>query len=331
MKQFDMVAIGDTVVDEFIRIENAAVHCTLDKVKCELCFGFGDKVPFTSLTTCYAVGNSANAAVAFARLGLSSALVTNLGGDELAKHCLSSLKGEGVATDFVIQHRGMLTNDHFVLWYEDERTILIKHETYPYTLPIIGTPKWVYLSSLAKGSDDFHETIVEYLEQHPGIRLAFQPGTFQLQMGASSLKRIYARTEAFFANVQEVMKILGTDVRDISQLIQGIHSLGPRIVIMTDGPDGLYASEGQEIMHLPIYPDPKPPLERTGAGDAASATIAAMLASGKPLADAIRYGPINSMSVVQSIGAQGGLLSKQRIEQLLKDAPKEYVARKFST
>jgi len=325
MKSFDFVAIGDTVVDEFIRIENAAVHCTIDRNRCELCFRFGDKVPFTSHTTCYAVGNSANAAVASAKLGLSTALISNLGDDELGDKCVHTLKGAGVDTAFVKRHRGKVTNDHFVLWYEDERTILIKHEQYHYALPPFGTPKWVYLSSLSEGAQDFHDAISDYLEQHPLIRLAFSPGTFQLKMGASALKRIYARTEAFFANIEEAKKVLGTDTSDVAHLLSGIHSLGPRIVIITDGPNGLFASDGEEMYKLPIYPDPKPPLERTGAGDATSSTIAAMLASGKPLKEALRYGPVNAMSVVQQIGAQAGLLSRQQIETLLHKAPTEYV------
>lgn len=327
MKSFDVVAIGDTVVDEFIRIENAAVHCTLNRDRCELCFRFGDKVPYTSLTTCYAVGNAANASVASARLGLSTALITNLGDDDLGAKCLHTLKGEGVDTTLVARHRGKPTNDHFVLWYEDERTILIKHELYPYALPPFGTPKWVYLTSLADGSQNFHDAISDYLEQHPLIRLAFQPGTFQLKMGASALRRLYARTEIFFANIEEAQKVLGSDSRDITHLLSGIQALGPRMVVLTDGPKGLYASDGEECYQLSMYPDPKPPLERTGAGDATSSTIVAMLARGKSLKDALRYGPVNSMSVVQHIGAQAGLLPLTKIEKLLHDAPEAYVVK----
>ena len=329
MKVFDVVAIGDTVVDEFIRIENAAVHCTLDTEKCELCFGFGDKIPFTSHTTCFAVGNSANAAVAAARLGLSTALITNLGDDELGKHSLRNLRGEGVETSLITSHRDKPTNDHFVLWYENERTILIKHENYAYKLPKFGVPKWIYLSSLAQDSEAFHDEVASYLEIHPSIRLAFQPGTFQLKMGSTKLSRIYARTEAFFSNIEEAMRVLGTENRDVPTLVHGIHALGPRMVILTDGPKGLYASDGTHMYFLPIYPDPKPPLERTGAGDATSSTITAMLSTNMPLKDALRYGPINSMSVVQFIGAQAGLLSRKNIEKYLNEAPAEYLVQKY--
>jgi sugar/nucleoside kinase (ribokinase family) len=75
-----------------------------------------------------------------------------------------------------------------------------------------------------------------------------------------------------------------------------------------------------------MYPDPKPPVERTGAGDATSSTIVAALHLGLPLEKAILWGPINSMNVVQHVGAQAGLLSRERLLDLLENAPMGYTA-----
>ena len=75
-----------------------------------------------------------------------------------------------------------------------------------------------------------------------------------------------------------------------------------------------------------MYRDEKPPLERTGAGDAASATAVAYLAQGFPLAQAIERGMINSMSVVQEIGAQKGLLNKEQIEEWYVKRPADFTA-----
>lgn len=48
---------------------------------------------------------------------------------------------------------------------------------------------------------------------------------------------------------------------------------------------------------------------------------------GKNLKEALLWGPINSMSVVQEIGAQKGLLSKEKLEKYLADAPEDYRAK----
>jgi sugar/nucleoside kinase (ribokinase family) len=76
MKEYDFVAIGDTVIDAFIKLKDAEVHCNLNHETCELCVRFGDKVPYESVHVVYAVGNSPNAAVSASRLGLSSALIS---------------------------------------------------------------------------------------------------------------------------------------------------------------------------------------------------------------------------------------------------------------
>ena len=101
---------------------------------------------------------------------------------------------------------------------------------------------------------------------------------------------------------------------------------GPKIVVITDGPKGAHAydSETKEVWTVPMYPDLKDPVDRTGAGDAFASTVVAALALGKPLADALEWGPINSMSVVQEIGAQKGLLSQEKLLGYLDGAPKEY-------
>jgi hypothetical protein len=53
------------------------------------------------------------------------------------------------------------------------------------------------------------------------------------------------------------------------------------------------------------------------------------LALGKSVSEALQWGPINSMSVVQEIGAQKGLLTRNKLEEFLKNAPAEYKPRKI--
>jgi ribokinase len=145
-----------------------------------------------------------------------------------------------------------------------------------------------------------------------------------MKMGVEKLKRLYMRSDVFVCNVEEAQKIVGTSDRDVKKLLVVMAALGPKILLITDGPKGAYLYDGVTAYFMPPYPDTKAPYERTGAGDAFASTFVAMLALGKTPAEAIRYAPINSMSVVQSIGAQKGLLPLKEIEVFLKNAPKEY-------
>lgn len=329
-KELDFLAIGDTVVDAFIRLKEAHVSCSIDHGNCEICMAFGAKVPYDSVTIIPAVGNSANAAVSAARLGLQSGLITFLGNDVNGRECKFQLEQEGVDTEHVVMENGKMTNYHYVLWFGDERTILIKHETFKTFLPpIIKAPKWIYLSSLGEHAKDLHFELAHYLSANPDTQLAFQPGTFQIKMGKELLAPIYSRTNFFCCNVEEAMQILGTDVRDLPTLLLGISLLGPKVTCITDGKDGSYMRYKDENYFLPIYPDPMPPLERTGAGDAFASTFAAAIVSGVDPVEALRWGPINSMNVVQYIGAQKGLLKKKDIENMLEKAPADYVVKKL--
>lgn len=324
-KPLDVLAIGDTTIDAFIRLKDARVHCNLNDEDCEICMRYASKVPYESVTIVPAVGNSANAAVACARLGLNSGLLASVGNDANGDTCIQTLEAEGVATTYIKKQDGVDTNYHYVLWYEADRTILIKQNEYTYTAPSeIEPPKWIYLSSLGEHTLPFHQEIAAYLAAHPEVKLAFQPGTFQMKMGTDALKDIYAHTEIFFCNKEEAQNILKSQSADSKELLLALHALGPKMVVITDGPKGLTAYDGTTYYSLPMFPDRKPPFERTGAGDATASTIVAALCLGLDLTEALTWGPVNSMAVVEEIGAQKGLLQKEALLALLASAPTEY-------
>ncbi len=322
--QYDIVAIGDTVTDAFIRLKDAHITCKLNSHECEICMKYGDKIPYDFVEVCPAVGNSANAAVAFARLGLKSAIITDLGNDTNGHEAVQAFKNNGVGTDYVRLHNGKKTNYHYVLWYDVDRTILIKHETFERHISPMKIPKWIYLSSLGQDSLEFHKEIANYLKANPSVKLAFQPGTYQMQFGTEALKDIYARAEVVVCNLEESQRILKTEEKDTKKLLAGMRALGPKIALITDGPNGAYASYSDKNLYMPLYPDTKPPYERTGAGDAFASTFVGVLAMGQSVEDALRWAPINSMSVVQSIGAQKGLLDQATIQFFLDKAKEDY-------
>lgn len=323
-KVIDIVTIGDTTTDAFIRLKDAQVHCKVDNKLCEICMPFGDKIPFEYVKVVKAVGNAANAAVCGSRLGLTVAHVSNLGKDQNGKDCLMELQKNKVITTFVKSHEHRPSNYHFVLWYDVDRTILVNHVEYDYSLPKFPEPKWIYLTSLASNTFPYHMQIADYLEANPRVKLAFQPGTFQIKLGIEELKRIYARTEVIIVNLEEAQRILHADSGNPKILLKGLASFGPKLVLITDGPNGSYMYDGDHYYFMPIYPDPRPPFERTGCGDAFAATFVSALAMGKTPLEALVMAPVSPMSVVQFVGAQEGLLDMDQIDWWLDRAPEDY-------
>jgi sugar/nucleoside kinase (ribokinase family) len=325
--QLDVLSVGDVVTDAFIKLfdDEAKVEKTDDGPR--LSMAYGTKLPFDHAEVVEGVGNASNASVAFARLGLRSGLAANVGSDQFGRDIIAALEKNDVDTRFVHINPGNKSNYHYVLWYKEERTILIKHEEYEYHWPrfrVIDIPKWIYFSSISEHAMEYHDQIAAWLEAHPTVKMAFQPGTFQIEAGVKRLKKIYERSEVLAVNREEATTISGGDHHDLNDLFDKLHALGPKIVLISDGHAGAYASDGVKRWKMPIYPDPKPPFERTGAGDAFSSTFVAALAKGADVQAALLWAPINSMNVVQHVGAQAGLLDEKQIEKLLREAPHWY-------
>lgn len=319
--KFDFVAIGDSVIEPFIKLTEGHIQETAKGS--ELCMPYGAKVPYESATLIAGVGNSANAAVSSARLGVKTALLTWLGNDVYGEACRQHFLDEKISPDFVQLQVGKNTNYHYVLWFGDDRTILIKHESFDYNLPDLGNPSWIYFSSLAAHTENFHKEIEEYARNHPDVKIAFQPGTFQLKLG-KALDGLYKEVDVVCMNKEEAEGLLDVYTDDMKVLLDGLEKMGPLTVIVTDGHKGAFMKHDGAYYNMPIYPDIAPPLERTGAGDAFFSTFVAYMAKGYDALEAIKRAPINSMNVVQHVGAQEGLLTEEKIEELLKNAPEDY-------
>lgn len=328
MSQIDVLSVGDVVTDAFIKLLDDRAEVQETEHGPLLAMPFATKIPYDHTEVLNAVGNAPNASVNFAKLGLKSGLVANVGGDSAGRDIISTLEHAGVDTRHVRINPKKKSNYHYVLWYREERTILIKHEEYNYHWPHLRpkeVPKWIYFSSISKNALEFHDDLVEWLEKNPDVKMAFQPGTFQMEAGAERLKHVYARSEVVAMNREEAAYVTGGKHDDIHDLIDRLHGLGPKIVMVSDGPKGSYASDGTNRFKMPIYPDPKPPLERTGAGDAFTSTFVAAIIMGNTVDGALQWAPISSMNVVQHVGAQAGLLSEKELAAYLQKAPKSYV------
>lgn len=332
-KQIDVISVGDTVIDDFIRlIDDQGKLQDEGKGKKWLSVPYGMKVPFEKSTVIYGVGNAANAAVNFSKLGLVSALITNLGADQRGRDVVKTLEKKGVETHLIKMQTGKKTNYHYVLWYKEDRTILINHEHYDYHWPHLHKseiPKWIYMSSIAENAVDMHDDMMEWLERYPEVQLAFQPGTYQIKFGAKRLEHVYRRSNVVVLNREEAVQVTGGNYDNVHELLDKLHELGPEIVMITDGPAGSYASDGKQRLYMPIYPDVAPPVERTGCGDAFASTFVAALIKGYSLEGALQLAPITPASVVLYPGAQEGLLTTRELREWLEKAPADYRAERM--
>ncbi|MEO5950062.1 MAG: carbohydrate kinase family protein [Candidatus Saccharimonadales bacterium] len=320
-----ILAIGDIFTDAFITLGDDTAKIFKEGDTEWLAVPFGRKPPYERVDIVKSVGPSPNVAVSIARLGYSAGLMAWIGGDATGEEAIDHLKAEHVATDSMIVESDKATSYWYVLCYKADRTMLVKSEKYRYEWRDPATaPDWIYLAYLGEDSWPLHEGLLDYLERNPSVNFALQPGTFQFEWGLEKMRSFYKRSRIVLMNREEAMDVTGLPHDSVRNLANGLHDLGPEIVVITDGPNGSFVSQNGRLLTIPNYPDPVPPVERTGAGDAFSSTFVAAVAAGESVETALSWAPINSMNVVQHVGAQAGLLTKEKLLEYLQNAPEDY-------
>ncbi len=315
---FDLITIGDSVIDMFIPLTDVQVK--LDDGKKLLCLRYGDKIPVGNSIVMVA-GNAANNAVGSARLKLKTAIYVNVGNDHDGVRIKDKLKDEGVDTRYVVKNENLPSNHHVVLTFKGERTILIYHQPWKYQLPELESSKWVYLTSMSPTFADSNilNQLTSYLERS-SAKLLYNPGTFQINYGIKKNPRLLSLTEVLIVNLEEAKKILGHDEGEkipVKELLEKIADLGPKMVVITDGGNGSYGFDGDKYYNLGIFPAQL--VEMTGSGDAYATGALAGLFHGKDLEEAMRWGAANGASVVEQIGPQAGLLTYNKMLEKLKE------------
>ena len=307
MAHYDVLSVGDTATDVFIRLSDAHIRIWEDDHGHWMDLPFGGKVPFEYALTVDAGGNAANAAVGFSRLGLSTAIAAHVGSDDIGRTMQAALEHEGVDTHLVRFDPSQPSNRNFVLWFGQDRTILVRHELYDYHWAHLSPreiPRWVYLSSVGSDAAEYYDQIVAWLDAEPSVRFAFQPGTFQIAQGVEAMRGLYRRADLLICNREEAVEIGGGDHGQLAEILESLHRLGPEHRRRHRRPRRAPTRRtGRSATASPSYPDPSPPKERTGAGDAFSSALVAALVKGLPAGDGAGLGPGER----DERGAGGGL------------------------
>jgi len=332
-QRFDILFVGDAAADLYLTLAEDAVTVEPGLESPRLVIPFGAKLACEVTTAVAAGGNSANAAVACARLRQRTALVAYVGDDLPGQEAVWALQSEGVDASLVRLDPTVPTNRNFVVRVGHERTILVHHEQHECHWPHLRPseiPSWLYLSSVGQDAHEYEDQIVDWLEGTPEVALAFEPGTLQIARGADSLGRLFRRSAVVVCNREEAALLTGElPGTDPVVLLERMLELGPERVVITDGSAGAFGTDGTVHLMVPVFPDDGPVVDRTGAGDAFAATLVAGLASGLSLKEAMARAPVNAMRVVQQVGSQAGLLDDEALEALLAGAPEGYGVREL--
>lgn len=317
---FDVIVIGSATIDIFLSIHQTNKHFHLNEHTRELCVRWGDKALVDKLQLLLG-GNASNVSVGLSRLGFKSAIMAQIGLDEFAQKIINGLKKEGVDESLLKKTEGMQSSLSIILNYGAERTIFCENVEMDHDFSFNNLEaKWIYLTSLGKKWEDAYGKTLKFAKEK-NIKLAFNPGTSQLDAGYSKIREIIEYTQILFVNKEEALTILksaGVQAEEnIDTLLIDLKRLGPEAVIITDGINGSYSIDANsQILSYNVVESEA--IERTGTGDSYSAGFLAAMLHKKNVKEAMAWGSCNAASVVAKVGAQNGLLTKDQMEEKLK-------------
>lgn len=320
-KRYDVITLGSATIDVFANTDATYIKTRNSGSKELLSYPAGSKILINDLR--FEIGGGGtNTALAFSRLGLKTAWLGKLGDDEPGKQIKDFLKknkidflgnsGDGkTGYSVILDSKG---HDRTILTHKGENNFLdLKTDI---DVEKLNT-RWFYFSSMMGRSFQTQKKLARFAKKK-NIKLAFNPSSYQARQGYKSLGSILKNTELLVLNLEEANLLLQKNLKNTDNILKRLSALGPKMVIVTNGPEGAYCLDSQDNTKYTIYPHDSKILETTGAGDAFASSFLSGYMIKKNIKDALRYGLANSESVIRNYGAKNILLTKEEIEKKIK-------------
>lgn len=297
-------------------------------------------------------GGATNSAVSFSQLGISAVSAFKLGRDLQAQFILDELRRYGVSDVYPRYSDTAHTSTAVIIPCPSGNRSVLVYRGATEQLSADDVPAslyadvdQIYITSLSK--DAAH--LLPELVAQATVPVAVNPGTSQLSEGVEFLIKALADIDILILNALEASVLMHAlvgkgiacdDGQGVDDKHDGgpellVHALvyedvcfslknffdtllagGPRIVVVTNGEDGVYVATKQKRFYCPSLSVDV--VNTVGAGDAFGSCFVAQLLYGQSLEDAARAGVINSASVIQHTGAKNGLLTREELMQRLK-------------
>jgi len=262
-------------------------------------------------------GGATNTAVTFRRFGLPTAALAKVGDDRSGRTIRERLKREGIDTRLLNTDPEQRTGYSAILsGFGAERTVLVYRGATLHLREsdidwdVLRRARLVFVGSLSGDSAKLYPAIASFCAEH-GIRLAANPGSTQFRAGVQAFAGVLKHLDMLFLNREEAHTFTRIPPKrgwhDEREMLRILLDAGPRCAVMTEGPRGCQAVDGQAHYSVPACKVKA--VSTLGAGDAFASACAAAVLKGEPLVRALRYGAANAASVISQIGAKRGVLT----------------------
>ncbi|MFA5155620.1 MAG: carbohydrate kinase family protein [Patescibacteria group bacterium] len=326
---YDFITIGGTTRDvSFFTDQGVLLDNRGDLLRQKLlAFESGAKIKVDKFYYSYG-GGAANAAVCLRNLGLRAACLAPIGNDYDGRLIVKNLRFRGVDVSLLQKIAGEESSSSFILIAPSgERIIFAQRGANTHmaigrsALAALKRTNNVYIASLA-GNWLANLRLIFSTIGHNSHHIFWNPGMTQYLGGVKPIAAFLKKTTVLSSNKDEALQLvlaspkyryLGKKFLDKEEkLIKIIHSLGPRIVVITLGADGVIAYDGHQLYRRGIIKEKKR-VDTTGIGDVFNSSFAAGLTLYNGDIDrALDLSLKNAAAKVTHLGAQNGLLRLPR-------------------
>ncbi|MFH0978666.1 MAG: carbohydrate kinase family protein [Candidatus Woesearchaeota archaeon] len=299
---YDVITCGSATVDAFVQTGDKLFRGSDGMVSVP----FGSKICVDDIMFDVG-GGGTNTAVCFARMGFKVAFLGKIGRGTNSERVLKLLKKEGIDTSLIKRGTGRTGFSVILDAFKHERTILTfkgSNDTLKFSEVKLNRLKtrWLYCSSMMNESLKTIEKVFVWAKKKR-IGLMFNPSSYLTEKGPSFLKTILANCSVLVLNKQEAMMLAQRN--RIEDLLVSLRKLGPEIVLITDGENGVHAL--YQRMAYSIRPHKIDVVETTGAGDAFGAGFLSGWIKTGDIEFSLKLGLITAESVIQKVGGKRNL------------------------
>jgi sugar/nucleoside kinase (ribokinase family) len=350
-----IMTVGGAMLDTFVEYNNVETLeiPVQEKNVSYVLMQAGKKVEVKDLMY-HCGGGAVNSAISFSKMGFDVEAFFKIADDQAGEFIINMLHSYNIKTNNVIISPQGSTGHSFILPHPQGNrpllayrgvNLLLQKEELPQES--IAQVDQLYITSLSGNASSVLTSLVNLAKKY-NKRVAVNPGTSQLSSNVQLLRSALSFIDILVLNSYEAQLLMGSVITNIIEktnvphllhhpmgklsncfslfnFFLDIHSQGPSIIVVTNGAEGVYVSNGTTIFFHPSIKTKA--VSTVGAGDAFSSTFVSYLLYNHTIEDALRAGVINSASVVSYVGAQGGLLNKEQLDNKLFSSDKNAIQR----
>jgi 5-dehydro-2-deoxygluconokinase len=276
-------------------------------------------------------GSATNVAVAAARHGRRSAVITRTGDDPFGEFLHDALRGFGVDDRYVTPVDGLPTPvtfceifppDDFPLYFyrfPKAPDLDIHAEDLDLAAVVAADVFWVTVTGLSQEPSRAATLAALEARNRRGITildLDYRPMFWGSREEARTwVQRALPLVNVAVGNLDECETAVG--VRDPDQAAAALHRFGVEMAVVKQGPAGVLASDGTSVVQVP--PSPVTVVNGLGAGDAFGGALCHALLSGWDLERSMRFCNAAGAIVASRLACADAMPTSAEVEAKLKE------------